>query len=71
MKLKSRFYLKDREDEERVRPKFLWWPRCFNGGHWRWLERVSILERITRMDVGGSCERGNYKWVWREIGFAD
>jgi hypothetical protein len=72
MKLKNQYSLKARAGETRVVTKFLLWPRKFlNSPRTRWLERSEIREEIMAVDVGGSCEWGNYAWKWRETGFAD
>ena len=67
----TKIALRDREGEEREVRKFLWFPRAYRGAEWRWLEWATILERIVRLDVGGSYEWGNYAWRWCEVGFAD
>lgn len=77
MRFRNKYSLKDREGEYRVRRKFLLWPRTFTSGHkglqneTRWWEKTDIVERVIRMDVGGSGEWGNYAWKWCEVGFAD
>lgn len=70
MKWKSRYYLKHRLGERRIVRKFLWWPRRFDGSHWRWLEYADIVEEVCEVDVGGSMDWGNYSYEWREVGFA-
>lgn len=70
MRFHSKYALKPREGEERIVSKFLLWPRCFEGRHTRWLERTDIVERVVKVDVGGSGEWGNYAWKWAEVGFA-
>ena len=70
MKFRSKYYLKDREGEERIVTKFLLFPRRFESNKWRWLERADIIERVCKVDVGGSMEWGNYSWKWEEVGFA-
>ena len=70
MRFKSKFYLKDREGEERTVSKFLLFPRRLDSEHWRWLERVDIVEKVLKVDVGGSGEWGNFAWQWIEISFA-
>lgn len=69
MKTKSKYYLKKRAGEIRIKRKFLFFPRTFNGKFTRWLEFADIKEQITKVDVGGSMEWGNYAWRWIEIGF--
>lgn len=71
MRWKSGLYLKSRQNESRVVRKFLWWPRRFDSGHWRWLEFAYIEEEILRIDVGGSMEWGRYAYAWCETGFSD
>ena len=70
MLIKSKYYLKEREGETRIRRKFLWWPRFFDSSFIRWLEYADIIECIKKLDNGGSGEWGNYAWRWREVGFS-
>jgi hypothetical protein len=70
VRFRSKFALKPREGEERVVNKFLLWPRCFGGRSTRWLRRADIVERVVKVDVGGSGEWGNYAWKWVEVAFA-
>ena len=69
MKIKSKYYLSEREGETRIRRKFLWRPRCFEETYVRWLEFAYIIERVIKMDIGGTCQYGYYGWYWRETGF--
>ena len=55
-----------RTGEERIVKKFLLFPKRLRN-EWRWLEKTSILQRIIKMDVGGSYEWGSYKNKWRYI----
>lgn len=72
MRFKSRFALKDREGQTRVRRKFLLFPRQLGTDPtWRWLEYAYVIEQVCRIDVGGAMEWGHYAWEWREVGFAN
>lgn len=70
MRGSTRFALQAREGEERVVRKFLLWPRGFEAKEWRWLEWADLVEKVTKIDVGGSMQWGCYAWKWVEIGFA-
>jgi hypothetical protein len=71
MKWKSRVYLKDREYEKRTVKRFLLFPKCLYGKHWRWMEYAWIKQRIERHDLGGSGEWGRYSWKWTDVEFVD
>jgi len=70
VRVNSKYALKSREGEQRIVKKFLLWPRTFDSNRTRWFEYAHITEEVLKMDVGGSCEWGNYAWQWREVGFA-
>lgn len=71
MLIRSRFYLRSREGEERVRRKFLWYPRHFGKDrYWVWLTWKLIRERVTKVDIGGSMTTVD-AWKWREIGYVE
>jgi len=55
-----------RSGEERIVTKFLFFPKKLRN-EWRWLEKASILQRVRRVDVGGSMQWGKYKHQWRDI----
>lgn len=71
MRLRSKYYLRDRLGETRIRRKFLLWPRRFRRKHWRWLEYADVVEKVTEVDMGGTMEWGNHSYQWCEVGFAD
>lgn len=71
---KSKFYLRDKEGEVRIRKRFLFFPLTFDRKKTRWLcfaNVVERVERVERVDVGGSMEWGNYAWKWVPVDFAD
>ena len=70
MRVRSRFFLRSREGERRVRRRFLVCPRCF-GGDWRFLEWAFVVEEVLKVDVGGWCGWGYYSWRWVEVGFTE
>lgn len=72
MRWKSRLFLQDRLGEERIVEKFLLFPRFYEDHrHVYWLETAKIVERICRVDVGGSCQWGEYAYKWMEQGVVD
>ena len=58
--------LEDKEGNQRVIEKFLWFPIKISG-EWRWLEKCKILQEIRACDIGGSMEWGKYKRYWINI----
>lgn len=71
MIFKTRYYLKDREGEEKIVRKFSLLPRSFDDDKERvWLETVDIVYRIKKIDVGGTDGWGSYAWKWVPIRFA-
>ncbi|MDY6906296.1 MAG: hypothetical protein SWH61_16615 [Thermodesulfobacteriota bacterium] len=66
MKFRSKFYLKEREGEERVREKFLFWPRNFGETYYKWFEWEAVVERVEKIETGIGCP----EWRWVEVGFA-
>lgn len=67
----SKYALKDCLGEQRIKRKFLLFPRRFTAAEWRWLEYADITEEVCEVDVGGSMEWGNFAYRWVEVGFAD
>lgn len=71
MRFNTRFFLKDREGEEKVVQKYALLPISFGDDkEWVWLELVNIVYRVKKIDVGGSDDWGNYAWKWVPIRFA-
>lgn len=60
--------LKPRHGERRSRRGFLFWPRCFDG-EYRWLEFVTIVQEVRRIDNFGEMRRTVH--VWHTVGWAD
>ena len=71
MRFNSRYSLMSREGETRIHRKFLLMPRQFDEGKWRWLEYADIIERVCKVDSGGSMVWGAWSWKWCEVRFAD
>lgn len=71
MFFKSRFYLRDREGETRVRRKFLFFPKTFERKRTRWLCYANIIEKVMPLDIGGTMVWGAYEWKWVPIDFED
>ena len=67
MKFRSRYYLKEREGQERIRQKFLFWPRSFGEPYYKWFEWEHVLERVEKVETS----IGGPEWLWVEVGFAD
>jgi hypothetical protein len=38
---------------------------------WRWLEKTTFVERVIEVDIGGSMQYGNYKYVWKPFYWMD
>lgn len=72
MKFNTRFFLKDREGEEKVVRKFLWFPAAFNQDtKRRWLEYADVVYEVKKIDTGWSCEWSSYAWRWQATRFAN
>ena len=69
MKWANKTLMVDRKGERRVVRKFLWFPRCFGGHEWRWLEHAEVVQEVKEIDIGGSGEWGNYIYCWVDVGF--
>ena len=59
-----------RNGDERIKGKFLLFPKKLKN-EWRWLEKAYILQRVMKMDVGGSMQWGKYKCQWRDIRWSE
>ena len=62
--------LEDRFGDVRIVKKFLVFPKKLDD-EWRWWETAYIVEKVCKMNVGGSMEWGKYKHYWREIHWLD
>ena len=71
MRFNNPLTLKSRQGEIRLRKKFIWRPRHFRGPNTFWLCSKTVVEMITRSDIGETGEFGRYAWGWNEVGFAD
>lgn len=64
MKFKSRYFLKDREGEEKIVRKFLWLPTLFDlEKQSRWLETADIVYQIQKVDIGHLSVIISWRWV--------
>lgn len=71
MKFNTRYFLSDREGEEKIVRKFSLLPRAFDRDKKRiWLEMVNIVYKVEKIDVGGSGEWGVYAWKWVPVRYA-
>lgn len=68
---RQRYKLKYQEGQVRDVKKFLWYPRSFDTKEWRFFETAIIIEKVMKVDIGGSMQWGKYAWKWVEIGFRD
>lgn len=69
MKFKTRYELKDREGEEKIIRKFLWFPTSFDDDkEGVWLDVADVVYKIKKIDVGDHYSVD--KWVWRKERFA-
>ena len=62
--------LKGRIHEERIVQRFLWFPLHLDN-RVRWLETACVLEKVEKIDVGGSYEWGKFKHYWVPQRFVD
>ena len=74
--LERKSALELRKGELRNIEKFLWFPKCLrnpetNMREWRWLEKSIIYQRIEEVDVGGTCEWGNYAYYWCDVSWSE
>lgn len=69
MRLKTDYALKDREGEEKIVRKFLWFPLYFDKEkEKRWLEVADVVYQVKKVDIGDMCSV--YVWKWRKERFA-
>ena len=54
-----------REGETRIITKFLFFPKKLDNER-KWLEKAHILQKVCKVDIGGSMEWGKYKHKWRD-----
>ena len=73
--LKAKYRLENLLGERKCLSKFLWFPRCLRNQQekyeWRWLEHSLVTYEVCKVDVGGSCDWGNYAYQWVPVEWAD
>lgn len=68
MKFKTTYALKDREGEEKIVRKFLWFPLYFGEEKEQyWLEIADVVYKIKKINVGEYFSK--YRWKWRKDRF--
>ena len=50
--------------------RFLIFPKLLNDV-WKWWETATIKQRMEQIDVGGSCEWGQYDYMWIDVEWID
>ncbi len=60
MKIKSRYFLKDRCGEAKIKRKFMWIPESFGEKFNRWLSFENVLYTI--VSEGGDTRKVRFRW---------